>query len=77
MKKARPHRRASATQLLVALDQAFVCCGNIATLAGLLAAIGLHRDNQPLNAGLASDAGELILQELRRLEALLGTMRKA
>lgn len=52
-------------------------CQNIATVAGLLAAVDQHPDSDQLDPQLASFTGFLILEELKQARARLRELAQA
>jgi len=66
-KEALKHRSGA----IAAYDQAVVLISDIRALAGLLEAVGVRRDAEPIEAALASSAGSLIVRHVDQLHAAL------
>ena len=72
----RKTRRLAESRRLAALDEINARCKHAITLAELLEAHGSGMGAEPLEAETVRGAGELILVEVRAMQALLATVWK-
>lgn len=75
MKRTRQTLSAEPGHLLDAVEQALDGCRNTATLARLLTAAGASNRAEALDADLVAYTGELMLEQIRQVEATLRTMK--
>lgn len=71
---SRKIRRLAGSRPLAALDEINERCRHASALAGLLEAYGSDREAEPLAAEVVRGVGELILAEVRAMQALVNQL---